>query len=560
MGNKARILGIVFFVSFEPSQCYSQAAKGYVSATDAQVAVCNQAHSNPVKADCDNLALEFNKDKTAQSPSGLKPSLVEPFTNLSPFIFEIRQRAFERAAGLALKKDLSPIVQAALNSAAQALSTKTAVTQTGASSGSSGSTNLVAKPTTTDLISLAAESGAFKDTVNGNSLTAQANVEGLRRYITGKPFADLSPPTIDILNHINLTATFSVAQSGSTGVSTSGSATAATPSIASIILPSNNLSFNSLSVNFTLLRRYNPRSQAFVTSWKAAVAKNAASLASAITSVEVAVLNVSPLRLKAAADPDFIEAQKAWISAAKSDEISDDFPKFVTDYATFANAYEAALEKADPSNVYTNILSVNTALQEITDVNDSILNEARGKPLLTLGYTYSTPQGKPATHTATLAGAYVFHGWNGAQLTGNAAGSWFASVPAGAVYGSVQSYQFSGEYDQPIGSATAPRATFSLAGYGQYQYNPTVLNITSANLVPGTNITLPNNAQVLLGTAGWLGVAQAKLVFNVGKGLSIPVAVKWSNKTDLIQTGNWKGQFGISYDLSALSSMLTGKN
>ena len=128
------------------------------------------------------------------------------------------------------------------------------------------------------------------------------------------------------------------------------------------------------------------------------------------------------------------------------------------------------------------------------------------------------------------------------------------------MYGRVQSYQFSGEYDQPIGPKTAPRAVLSLAGYGQYQYNPTVLNISSGNLAPGTNITLPDNAQVLLGTAGWLGVTQAKVVFYVGKGLTIPVAFKWSSKTDLLPQNNWKGQFGVTYDFSALSSMLSGKN
>ena len=212
-----------------------------------------------------------------------------------------------------------------------------------------------------------------------------------------------------------------------------------------------------------------------------------------------------------------------------------------------------------PTQVWETILSINTALEALRTVNDQILDEARGKPLLTFNYTYSTPQGKPATHTATLAGAYVFKGWNGAQLTGNVAGSWFASVPAGAVYGRVRSYQFSAEYAQPIGPKTSPRAIFSLAGYGQYQCDPTVLNITSGNLAPGTNIDLPANAQVLLGTAGWLAVTQAKLVFNVGKGLTIPVAFKWSNKTDLLPGNNWKGQFGVSYDLSAVSAVLTGK-
>jgi hypothetical protein len=64
---------------------------------------------------------------------------------------------------------------------------------------------------------------------------------------------------------------------------------------------------------------------------------------------------------------------------------------------------------------------------------------------------------------------------------------------------------------------------------------------------------------VFLGTAGWLGVVQAKPVSNVGKCLSIPIAVKWSNKTDLLPGSNWKGQFGTTYDLLALPTMLTAK-
>jgi hypothetical protein len=321
------------------------------------------------------------------------------------------------------------------------------------------------------------------------------------------------------------------------------------------------VSFNSLSVNYALYRRYNPHSKAFLQSWQTALKTNASSLASAITSVQVAVLKASPVRLAAEADPDLIKDQADWIDHAKGDEDKNDFISFVKDYTTFTDAFEKALEKADPNNIYSDVLSINAALQALSKVNDQVLNNARGTPLLTLNYSYSTPQGKPATHTATVVGAYVFNNgrWNGAQLTGNAGGSWFENVPAGAVYGRTQSYQFSGEYDQPIGSKTAPRATFSLAAYGQYQYKPTVLNITSANLAPGTDITLAGNGQVLLSTAGWLGVAQAKLVFNVGKGLSIPVAVKWSNKTDLVQASDWKGQFGISYDLSALSAMLSGK-
>lgn len=542
-----KLVAMLSLTIIAAQQVHSQTTNSFAGPTKSEIAICNESRSSLTKAECYNLALEFDTDRTALTPRGLKYSLQDPFGALTPFIVGIRQRAFERFVG-----------QSALNEAAQILSTKSAVNQTGAVASSSGSTNLVTKPTTTDLISLAAESGAFTDTVNGNSLTAQANADGLRRYLAGEPFASLSPSRIDYLDHLTLATTFTVAQNGSTSVPTSGSAVPSTPSVTDVILPSNNVSFDALTANYELYRPYNPHSKAFLDAWHKAIKQKAAALASATTAVERAVMKATSARVAVEKDLEFVKARSRWVSAAQQDENSHNFTQFVKDYTAFTDAFAAALEKADPK-IDATLLSINSALQALREVNDEVLNTARGTPLFTISYTYSTPQNKPATHTLTFAGAYVFRGWNGAQLTGNMAGTWFAALPAGATYGRVQSYQFSAEYDQPIGPPTAPRAIFSLAGYGQYQYNPTVLNITTANLAPGTNIVLPNNAQVLLGTAGWLTVAQAKLVFNVGKGLSIPVAFKWSNKTDLLPESNWKGQFGVTYDLSALPAILSGK-
>lgn len=151
--------------------------------------------------------------------------------------------------------------------------------------------------------------------------------------------------------------------------------------------------------------------------------------------------------------------------------------------------------------------------------------------------------------------------FSGAELTGNFTASLYAKVPTGATYGRFRDVQASAEFDKPFGGTIAePRGIFSLAGYGQYQYDPTVLNITQGNLVPGTNISLPSNAQVLLGTKGWICVAQGKIVFNLSKGLSIPVALKWSNKTDLLKGSDVSGQLGLSYDLSALSKLVSSKD
>ena len=110
----------------------------------------------------------------------------------------------------------------------------------------------------------------------------------------------------------------------------------------------------------------------------------------------------------------------------------------------------------------------------------------------------------------------------------------------------------------PLGNLKSPFGIWSNAGYAQYQYNPSVLNITSGNLAPGTDITLPSNAQVLLGSSGFLEVFQSKLTFNLPKSLSLPISIKWSNKTDLLDAQDVRGQIGISYDLSTLMSLVPG--
>jgi hypothetical protein len=42
--------------------------------------------------------------------------------------------------------------------------------------------------------------------------------------------------------------------------------------------------------------------------------------------------------------------------------------------------------------------------------------------------------------------------------------------------------------------------------------------------------------------------------------LSIPVALKWSNKTDLLKGSDVRAQLGLSYDLSALSKLVSAKD
>jgi hypothetical protein len=510
--------------------------------TKAQQDVCKNKNSPIANVYCKLLGKEFDEQKIDET---LFDPLDQPIS-VDGAIFDAAYKTV--------------MLQAAANQIAQALSTKAAVPQTGANSGASGSTSLVAKPTTTDLISLAAESGAFTQTVNGTTLTAKANMNGLLRYVSDENFAEIHSPTAadKILQPITLAATFNVAQSGSTATQTTGQATSSTPTnILSVLLPSNNISFTSLSANVAIWRRYTPTSKKFLSAWNNAVNDNQTVITNAASQLYTDSQKAFPNRDKVNSDPTVVKARTTWQEDAKVDVNNKNFDKFVDDFIVYMKVYIAAMKSNAGSDYEQNIVTVGTDLASLQTIRGNVLAAARGT-LATLSYTYSTPSGKPATHDATAIFGYVWQ--TGDQLTFNAAGSWYATIPPGANYGRVKDYQFTGEYDHPFGKdKTSPRAVFSVAGYGQYQYTANILNITVANVVPGTNISVPTNSQVFTSTPGWLGIAQTKLVFNIGKGASIPVAVKWSNKTDLLSDSDWKGQFGFSYDISALKSILAPK-
>jgi hypothetical protein len=487
-----------------------------------------------------------------------------------------------KAILLQLSTDLKAQADKAAQKALQTISTSAAVTQVGGAPSTSGSTNLVTKPTTTDFLSVAAESGAFTDTLNGNALTLQANALGLTKYLANDPvFARWNSGLADRVQPLNFSISMNVAQSGSSTVSTTGSANASTPtSIASVILPANNTSFGSFRAAYAIYRPYNPQDKTFLANWKKAVAANQSALNSAGSAIKVALdALISPAVVEAMSG-NLATAQSEWHRDGAGAERQGNFDAFVSAYATYDDAVcDYILSSPDAPK---KALALSRALDAFNAAAYTVLNQARGTPLATMSYTYSTPASKPATHDFTVVLSELFRGGedlkdasgdktgqkdetrrflSGAQLTGNFTASMYANLPTGATYGRFRDVQASAEFDKPFGGTIAePRGIFSLAGYGQYQYDPTVLNIAQGNLVPGTNISLPANAQVLLGTKGWIGVVQGKIVFNLSKGLSIPVALKWSNKTDLLKGSDVRAQLGLSYDLSALSKLVSARD
>src|SRR5262249_30037694 len=112
------------------------------------------------------------------------------------------------------------------------------------------------------------------------------------------------------------------------------------------------------------------------------------------------------------------------------------------------------------------------------------LREAAGNPL---AFEYSS--NRPLDQARTQ-GSQVIYGYDFNQLgavTFNGAVSLYSgTIPSGALYGRFRAGQISAQYDRLLsgaGSANANRTQFSLAGYWQYQPNPSVLNIPAGTVV-----------------------------------------------------------------------------
>jgi hypothetical protein len=268
-----------------------------------------------------------------------------------------------------------------------------------------------------------------------------------------------------------------------------------------------------------------------------------------------------------ACQQDWVDARAAFAKAAadkSQQELANAFDSYVNKAIADARASDANLDSDVVAAVKATAI-YQTAVK--TAVDNTLGN------LFTVEYDYAKPLNQPETHDFKLVYGYAMSSTTAIHsllTAGSGAKSLFTAnadisiyggaIPASAKYGRMHSGQISAEFDAPIlGTPPAKLAVFSLAGYWQYQPNPSVLNITQSDVAPGTSIPAPT--QVLVGTAGSLWVTQAKITISNGKsGISVPLGVKWSNKTDLITGSKVGAQVGISYDFSSLNSLFGGSN
>jgi hypothetical protein len=207
---------------------------------------------------------------------------------------------------------------------------------------------------------------------------------------------------------------------------------------------------------------------------------------------------------------------------------------------------------------------------------------------LSVEYDYNTPVNQPTTSTVKLLYSYTGsksqcqdksnhdaaskkEGSRNKKAvpildrlttTVNVGGNFYNSAPstvpgAGAFrdaqVGSEVDYAVCPSTKQPILSFFA-NGTVALTYYYQDQVSPSILKVASAGMpLPGINITgLSSSATQVFTKKGPINFVQLKYGFGVGKNVKFPIAVSWSNRSDLITHPTWSAQFGVSYDFSSL--------
>ena len=490
------------------------------------------------------------------------------------------------ARALAPQAAVSQILNSAQaqNSAAAALDAARPDKQAAAPSKSSGSTQLVEKAGATSLIALAVDSGALSQTQTGTTTTLSGSLYGMYAAFATPSDMICAPGNTKgscgwygtVLRNTDLSASFNLAQASTkTTTATQPAGGGSTvPAGTAVTVPSSVGKLSAVSAKFALLNRFNPTSTGFRDRWNGALQTFAPELKTATSTYLDAVQKFSSDLALGGTGGTATSQEDSFVSALDGDarallqtngndqaaarkKLADDLDTY------YQAAIQAALKK--DSSFYDAVTSLVTASNALRQLNNEVIAQALGN-MFSLAYDYvRTPQ-QPDMHNVTFI-------WGNAPKSSTAAATgdtpslfsanlgisvYGGSIPSGAKYGRMHYGQAAAEFDFPFNlNSSTKNATFTVAAYWQYQPSPSVLTITQANVAPGT--TIPAPTQVLVGTAGNLFVAQAKISLKAGKsGVNVPLGLKWSNKTDLLSGNKYAGQFGISYDFSSLSSILGG--
>jgi hypothetical protein len=495
--------------------------------------------------------------------SFLQDQLCTTYLILSSDQFKIAIKG-NRARALGLtREDIEKIAVKKLKAMAQ---------QSGASSGTGGSTNLTSKGLTSKVLSVASEYGALTQSVSGQTTTAQGTFAGVPLVLLGKGllvdckskiFAItpcVSHTFVETLTNFSYSVAFDNNPNSTTAT---GTAVGGSPSGTAQQVNVTGTSHSISAFSFKWVALSKKPTEADLTKSHATVQASAAADALDTTITTMANLQIglslkedSPYRI-------WLTQQGAELYAAAQKDNTGVLAEKT--WEGLANSFAAALgvppgideKTAADSPVLIAAFKLGEAYNAYLGTEESTADTIAVPPVLSIEYDDNRPASAPSNSvirgilqtklkpvTVTLNGAISFYNSDQSSVPG-------AGRLRDAQFATETAHDFN--LKTPFSNSVA--ATLSGAFYFQYQSSPAILNVTPGTPVDGVTFTgLPSTATQVFAKKGNIGIGQVKLTVGSGSSVTVPISVTYSNRTELITKPTWRGQIGVSYDFDSLFS------
>lgn len=432
--------------------------------------------------------------------------------------------------------------------------------QSGASAGSSGTTNAISKNLTSSFLSIANEYGALTSSVSGQTTTLsgsldqipiaiEKNAKKLPECAVAITFSDCLPSgLVSFLGKVSYTASLNTSPSSGITGTASGSAQGGAQQVTGT-QGGNSIGLSQFTAKFLAWHSKPTNSQLLAPS----AAPTAVAAMQVLLCIEDGSANTSGCSAanRSSAWRTWFNAAAAALLAAPDDKVEAELKNRATLLvAALSSGTVTADNVIDAAKGYANAITVDASTAR--SAWDTIIWKS---PIITVEYDYNTPSDQPTNSTFRLIYGQSLKSW---KLTFNGAGSIYNSQPSSSIpnAGRLRDFQAGLEADRNLPKfGPLDASTFGLACYFQDQTSPAILNVTPGSPVSGVNFAgLSSNATQIFGQTGLIGLGQIKITLANSKGFSFPFAVSGSNQTELLTNTKplFRAQIGISYDFDSL--------
>ena len=474
--------------------------------------------------------------------------------------------------------------------------------QAGSSTGTGGTTNLISKGLTAQVLSVAMEYGALTESTSNQVVTVQGTLDGipnalirqsLVQYCAGLPAKTVwcvRQGLLSQLRRLSYGVSFNTNQNSQPISGTpngSQSSTTQSSTTQPVTFAASGHEITAITGKYVVINRRDVKSKDYQTCWQSALNGTAnqsncsqstlpspTDLTSAATKAQAAAISVLPdpnnaiytdwmnratAALRAATPSDLdqtwwecgeqlVDLLQAPTAATK--HVCGAPPSFPTDQPTLSKKENITTGLPGKASAYLQALS--DFLFEEQDFVQAIAN----KPVLTVEYDNNRPTGQISYSIGQLIyGQGIGTKWS---LTGNAAVAVYDSHPPSSVPGAsrLRDIQAGLEADYKLSVPAAIKnlgiPTLSGPFYFQHQSSPVIVNVNASEPLTGITFSgLSSNASQVFAQKGNISVGQLKVSLGTGS-VRVPLSISYSNRTELITRPTWKAQIGISYNFDSL--------